>query len=96
MNGHPDVNPADADKQPLTKKELDRQAKRHEQRRKSNPKLYLDGDNRTIVFEEKPAVFVDNQMLSGLMSFSSGPITLRLLGIEVLDGKAAIHLEKEE
>lgn len=79
----------------MTQKQFQQHAKRQNQRRKSNPRLYLNGENRTVIFEEQPLVVMDAQILCQLMSFNPDKIKVRLLGVEVLDGKATIHLEKE-
>ena len=74
-------------------------AKKMAARRKSVPKMYLNGDNRVLIFDDKPEVLFSAAALADLRSSSElkdGVYHTHLLTVEVVDGKATVRFGKAE
>jgi len=73
-------------------------AHRHTVRRKANPKLMLDGENRTVVFEDRPKVRFSPAALLALKDnavLKDGMYETTLVAVEILDGNAIVHFGKD-
>jgi len=83
----------------VTEKEHRQRVKQLQQKRKSNPRMYVRDGDKTLIFEDKPVVLVTNEMLAEWFSFggTKGKVNeLLLTAVEIMDGKATIHLERSE
>lgn len=99
-----EIKPAVVDGKPVmqinvTEKQARQIAKRQQQRRKANPKMFLDGESRVLMFDEPPEVLMSQEAMNALFALAKpqgGKYKVRLLAVEVLDGKANIHFGKME
>lgn len=83
----------------MTEKQFKQFGKRQQQKRKANPKMFLDGESRLLVFDEPPEVLMTQDAMNALFALAKpqmGKYRVRLLAVEVLDGKANIHFGRSE
>ena len=65
-------------------------AKKMSQKRKANPKLVLNHDNRTIIFEQPPVFSIDRQLMQNLLATGKFNNEVELVALEIVDGKANV------
>jgi len=73
--------------------------KKEQERRKAVPKMFLDGENRAVVFEEMPVVKFSPSGWLALQEYAvkneNGLIEVMLQAVEVVDGVARLHLVRK-